>query len=516
MKRFKAVKASLLCIVLVIGIILSGCSSKSGTTSNISSKDAISKELAKGDVNLVMYLIGDPQTDQQKVYDEINVKLKKDIKTTVTVKNIPWTDYLTKYQLIFASGEQFDCAIAATFLNYASIANKNAFMPLTETMIKTYAPNTWSDMDASFLKGSKINGKIYMVPANQHDVRGSVVGLRGDLIKKYSIPAVTNLDSFYTYLETVAKNEKGIIAFSDAPSNTSWYDETYGRYNAVTKIDVYGNNVNTFDAKPKVYNEFATDTFLKYAQKMRELNQAGVFPKDLLSSKNQCSDMFKAGTCASELGVYTGMYEDQISTNKANPTWDIQVADITNYSVPLADLSPSDSGLVINPQSKHAERALMMLDLFREDRTYHDLTYAGILGTHYTLTSDGKYTETAYGAKAYAYNSDSPWAWGTDKTTRVSSETPQSELDIKAKWLKQKKDSVAVAFNFDSTNVKSEETAVNNTLAKYMSLLVFGFADDPKATIDKMNAELATDGLATIQKETQTQLDKFVAQYNKS
>lgn len=515
MKKFRSVKVFLLCITLAICTVLSGCSKGASSQTKLSSKDAVSKELEKGNVKLVMYLAGDPQKDQQKVYDKINEKMKKDINTTVTIKNLPWSDLQTKYQLVFASGEEFDCAFAGTFCNYASLANKNAFMPITEDMIKTYAPNTWKDMDASFLKGSRINGKLYMVPANQHDVRGSVVGLRGDLIKKYNIPKVTNLDTYYNYLTTIAKNEKNIIAFSNDPTNSSWYDETYGRYNAITKIDVYGNDINQFDAHPKVFNEFTTDTFLKYALKMRELNKAGVFPKDILSSKNNCTDMFKAGTCASELGVYNSMYEDQVSINKSNPSWDIQVADITNYNVPLSDLSPTDSGLVINPQSKHAERVLMMLDLLRENRSYHDLTYGGIEGLHYTLTSDGKYKETSYGTKAFAYNSNCPWAWGTDKTTRINSEIPQTELDVKAKWLKQKKTSVTAAFIFDNTNVKSEETAVNNTLTKYMNILLYGFSDNPKATIDKMNAELKSDGLDSIQQETQKQLDKFVAQYNK-
>lgn len=484
-----------------------------GESSSSEAASPIDQELAKGDVNLTMYLVCDPQKDQSVVWDEVNKKLQQDIKTTVTIKNIPWADFLQKYQLIFASGEEFDCAFAGNFCNYSTLASKNAFMPLTEDMIKTYAPKTWTDMDPGFLKGSMVGGKIYMVPANQHDVRGSLAAVRGDLVKKYNL-TVSNLDEFYNYLTTVAKNEK-IVAFSNDPDNTSWYDETYGRYNAISDINVKGNNVNTFDENPKVFNMFETDTFLQYALKMRELNQAGVFPKSMLSSKEKSGDMFPAGTVASHLDTWTGVYQIAQKAKDANPSWDPQIVDLTNYNNPLSDLSPSDAGLVLNPRTQHPERVLMMLDLLREDQSYQDLTYLGIEGTHWTAPSDNTFKETETGSASFQYNANCPWAWGNSNIMRVDSSVPQNIIDIRSKWLGIKKDSVAVAFKFDDTNVKSEEAAISNVLAKYFNLLIYGYAPDTKGTIAKLNAGLKAAGLEKVQQETQKQLDAFVAQYGK-
>lgn len=528
MKRVNVFKA--LALVLAVSIstsALTACggngqdqsaSSQTSTSSQVSvsgddSSSAISKELAKGSVNLVMYLLCDPQKDQAAVYDEVNKKLQKDINTTVTIKNIPWADYLKKYQLVFASGESFDCAFAGNFSNYATLASKNAFKPLTEDLIKTYAPKTWADMDPGFLKGSMVGGKIYMVPANQHDVRGSVAAYRGDLAKKYNL-TVTNFDQFYTYLKTIAKNEK-IIPFINDPDNTSWYNETFGAYNAITKINVEGNNVNTFDANPKVYNVFETDLFLQYALKMRELNQAGVFPKSMLSSKDKCSEMFPAGTVATTMDTYTGVYQELQKAQVSNPSWDPQIVDLTNYDKPLSDLSPSDAGLVLNPKTEHAERVLMMLDLLREDQSYQDLTYLGIKDKHWTATDDKTFKETDYGMTAFQYNANCPWAWGNSNIMRIDSSTPQTVLDIKKKWMNAKKDSIAVAFKFDDANVKIEEAAITNVLSKYFNVLIYGFAPNTKEMIAKMNSELKAAGLEKVHKETQTQLDAFVAQYNK-
>lgn len=527
MKKVNVLKIlSLVLAVSLVCSIITACgtgqdkSSASQTSTSGPAADSVDesaspvdKELAKGDKELVMYLLCDPQKDQQLVWDEVNKKLQKDINTTVTIKNIPWADYLKKYQLLFASGEYFDCAFAGNFSNYATLASKNAFMPLSEDLIKTYAPKTLADMDPGFLKGSMVGGKIYMVPANQHDVRGSVAAIRGDLLKKYNL-TVTNLEEFYTYLKTVAKNEK-IIPFTNDPDNTSWFNETYAAYNAVTKINVEGNDVNTFDANPKVFNIFETDTFLQYALKMRELNQAGVFPKSMLSSKDKCSEMFPAGTVASTMDTYTGVYQELQKAQSANPSWEPQIIDLTNYANPLSDLSPSDAGLVLNPQTKNAERVLMMLDLLREDQSYQDLTYLGIKDKHWTAPADNTFKETDYGMTAFQFNANCPWAWGNSKIMRIDSSTPQAMLDIKKKWSDIKKDSIAVAFKFDDTNVKIEEAAINNVISKYFNLLIYGFVPDTKGAIAKMNSELKAAGLEKVQKETQKQLDVFAAQYNK-
>jgi len=87
-------------------------------------------------------------------------------------------------------------------------------------------------------------------------------------------------------------------------------------------------------------------------------------------------------------------------------------------------------------------------------------------------------------------------------------------LDIKKKWKTMSKDSPINAFSFNDTNVKNEEAAVNNVLSKYKNLLLYGFEDNPEKTIEQMNNELKSSGLDKVQKETQTQLDKFMIDYN--
>lgn len=519
-------KAGILALTAVLSVsILSACGSKETTeqstattsqtaTNSSAGNDPIQAELAKGEVNLTMYLAGDAQTDQNEVYAEINKLLVKDINTTVTINNVPWADVQKKYQLMFASGEEFDCALGAGFLNYYDLATKNAFKEINEDWIKTYAPETYADLDPYYVKGSKVNGKMYLIPANQHETRGSLVAIRGDLRVKYNLPEIKSQDDYFNYLTAVAKNEK-ISAFNASVDNTSWYDSIFGRYNGFTNINnLYCNNVKTFDEKLTVFNALESQEYLNFAKKMRELNEAGVFPKSMLSQKTQGKEFFKAGTTASFMEEPNGLYSTVSEINAAHPEWKIEVYDISNPNMPLTGLSPADAGLVLNPKTKHVERVLMMYNLFREKKEYHDLTYLGIEGKHWKAEGNQKFSPLP-ASKGFPFNAASPWAWTNDKYKRVDAETPQSLIDIKEKWKGMTKNSAIQAFAFNDVNVKNEEAALNNIISKYKNVLMYGFAADVEKTITQMNDELKKAGLEKVHKETQTKIDEFLVQYNK-
>ena len=55
-----------------------------------------------------MYLIGDRPVDNDEVFEKINERLKAEINATIDVKFMSWSEYESKYPLIFASGEEWD------------------------------------------------------------------------------------------------------------------------------------------------------------------------------------------------------------------------------------------------------------------------------------------------------------------------------------------------------------------------------------------------------------------------
>jgi len=75
---------------------------------------------------------------------------------------------------------------------------------------------------------------------------------------------------------------------------------------------------------------------------------------------------------------------------------------------------------------------------------------------------------------------------------------------------KSAKTSVAMGFTFDSSNVKTEYTAVTNVIDQYLPGLICGSVD-PTTEIPVFLQRLEEAGLGTIITEKQTQLDAWAA-----
>ena len=83
-------------------------------------------------VDLVMYLLGPRPARYDTVLEKFNELALKDLNCTLTVNFIEYGDMATKYPLIFSSGEEFDLAYGGTWVNFANLAQKGAFMPLED------------------------------------------------------------------------------------------------------------------------------------------------------------------------------------------------------------------------------------------------------------------------------------------------------------------------------------------------------------------------------------------------
>ena len=128
----KRLLALLLSTVMTVSM-LAGCGGGSSdskeTASESSSEDAGD---TSEEVNLTMYVVSDRPAGQDVVDENLNKLLKEKLNCTLTINWIAWSDYSNKYPLLFSSGEEFDMAYCATWLNYKSLAQKGAFMNLDE------------------------------------------------------------------------------------------------------------------------------------------------------------------------------------------------------------------------------------------------------------------------------------------------------------------------------------------------------------------------------------------------
>ena len=136
-KNMKKTLAFLLSLGLTVSM-LAGCGSNNSSSSNGGAAKSGSTSSASGEldtsefVELSMYVISDRPAGQDAIDENLNKLLKEKLNCSLKINWIGWAEYANKYPLLFSSGEEFDMAYSASWLNFASLARKGAFKSLDE------------------------------------------------------------------------------------------------------------------------------------------------------------------------------------------------------------------------------------------------------------------------------------------------------------------------------------------------------------------------------------------------
>ncbi|MBN2655994.1 MAG: ABC transporter substrate-binding protein [Spirochaetales bacterium] len=466
-------------------------------------------------VKLKMYLLGDKQKDFDMVYEKVNTKLKEDINAELEVVFLSWGDFTNKYPLLFAAGEEFDLIYTSNWAFYAQEATKGGFLELTEEMIKNYAPRTWENTPSSSWEQVKINDKVFMLPYTKREFGHFVYVVRGDLMDKYGLDNIETIDDFEKYLDVIAENETNMIPYDDGSEANRFMLPTIGINYAndlpqqLSNDFILGYNVYDKDGSVELINRVTMPEYLEYAEKMVGWNAKGYWSKNALVNKTRSKDSFANGKSAAailNLGDANTLYMELI---KSHPEWDMRVFDATD-GAPSMPNPAIQNGMAINALSKNPERALMLLDLFKNDREYYDLTNYGIEGIHYESVGDEEFIALD-AAESFPPVSACPWGWMSPMERRLVGGLPNYD-EILNNWEKEAMTHPLQMFNFDDSNVKNEWAACYNIVQNYDSAIQMGFggADTAELYNEYVDA-LNKAGIQRIMEEMQKQVNDFLS-----
>lgn len=529
----KAIKSLSMAVVvfMLMAVILSGCGTKDTSTESASTKTestatAQPESTAAADtvdtskeVALKMYLLGDKPVDTDLVYAEVNKLMKQDINATVSLSFLSWGDWQQKYPLIFASGEDFDLVYTANWAQYNQQSTKGAFLELTQDMLKKYAPKTAETMYPAAWEQAKINGKVFMLPMNFKEIHGKAIMYRGDIMEKYGVQAPTKVQDQAAYYDACLK-EGGIIP-TNIGSDLSWNAMPVPNILNPTWLFLEAGGVNgqyyydsTNTKELKLVDYYNTEEYVQAAKLAKEWADKGYWSKSALVNKVPTKDSFVAGKSGDVGGNLSTMNSFYPTVAKSHPEWKVQVFD--TYYGGAIDVKPYiQNGVAINKNSKNPERALMMLDLFRNDPRYFDLTFYGIKGKHYDLAADGKSIVPLADSGNFGPESCCPWGWRNDSLVRgVQGGVPNYD-ELRSAWSAKAVSHPIQNFNFDDTKVKNELAAVNNVQKQFGRIIDFGFAKDVDKAIADYRAKLKAAGRDKITAEMQAQIDAFMAENGK-
>ena len=527
----KRIMALILSVIMLLS--LAGCSgggnknnTDNSTTTNQGNSDTGSKDTgidtSKHEVFNFLVLGNKPTNGRlEAMLKELNKILTEKVNAELQLTYVEWADWQTQYNVQLLSGDtSLDIITTATDWLYAwENTQKGAFLPLSDDMLKTYAPKTYAQVSAdNDWDICKYNGEVYFIPED-HYTQYTNHGMfyRGDWAKEAGLTdgTVSKFEDLTTYFKYIKDNKEGVVPW-DANKGSgeilSAYIQSHTDYR--TLIGVNAGNYAFWATKPGDATVSAPmmedDTIYAAADLMKQWNDMGVWREDVLNYDGDTREELYAGTSGAD------QHHSQTFYSQVKPNMDIKQpgSDAKMYAWGsennnIAKDLKTHGAAAISANSKHPERALMVYDLLRNDEQCYRLINYGIEGTDYIVTDDGKlgYPE-GYDQSTDSLGSDY-WCGRNDDLELVNSFNWSGQTDMIANLNK-------IAYDYEYENliinkdkIDTAQAAIASVLSEYIPQLAWGKFDDPKAKIDEMRDKIKAAGYDDVKASIQADLDAF-------
>ena len=503
--KWKSAISSILVAVMAVGVF-SGCSGQSGSAASVGTDVSTALDTSK-EVNLVMYVVGDRPVGQDIVDQNFNNIIKEKLNCTLTVNWIPWANYSSKYPLLFSSGESFDMAYCATWLNFSSMAQKGAFMDLDDLWPK-YAPTNYASQNQSALQQATVNGHYYCVPTMFATYSAYGPLYRTDIMEGTDWNGKMNsFEDVEAYCDIVKSTHPEMEPLDIYSSGSEW-DDTYMKslgYHSTT------NTTNDFlffdptEENPKLITYYECPKVNDFLSMMARWNEKGFFTKSALSDTDSTKlQNGKAAMKTCNLGSLATYAREHPEYN----------TEFSNFDVHVSHLPYVQDCMVISNTSQNPERAMALWDLITSDQDVFDAFMYGVEGTTYTLNDKGQYTFT----DTDKYAVSNMWAAYTTELNRDAAGTPDSYTEWKNTFEKSiaSDDSAEkyAGFSIDTSSIETEYDACVNVQQQYWWPLELGYTD-AETGLAEYQQQMEAAGIEKVRTELQKQLDAYVAGMSK-
>jgi putative aldouronate transport system substrate-binding protein len=529
-KKMNKAAALLLSAAMSVSL-LAGCGSANESTSGGSASDAKVAESSENNVanteaaseaggidtsehvDLKMYLIGDRAADFDAVYAEVNKILEEKLNCSLTVDFLSWSEHDAKYSLLFSGGEDFDLIFTASqWAHYEQTVALGGFYPMDEAFRQTYAPGVMEAVPELGWEQAKIGGQPYMVPYNLQEFGQEVLAIRGDLMEQFGIETVSNWEEYMAF--NLACAENGIYG---SQGNAWWqYFQGKGKY-IVSGTPKSGELFLYHTQDPtdtNIYYTLDSEDFVAYCKDMKAMADAGSWSSDILNSTDERQAGLLRGTVASMIWNMKTCRTYAKQANAEHPDWNMTLVD-PMPNMPKKVNAYINGGMAINANSKHKERAMMVINEFYTNKTIQDLTMLGIEGKHWEAVGEDQYK--ILDASGFPTDNNCNWGWKNQNLIRTEYIEDRTELDdiydaIEASYLANVKEGHPLdGFSFDITNVSTQFAAVEAACGSYYTPLITGLAEDVDATLAEWKSALDSAGIQDIADELNVQIEAYLA-----
>lgn len=496
----------LIALLLALALVFTAFAGCAGGGSNGGKGGELGELDTSKEVELIMYFISDRPGKYDVVEENFNKLFKEKLNCTLKTQWIPWSDYGNKYPLLFSSGEQFDIAYTATWLSYASLAQKGAFMELDELWPK-YAPNNWAKQSDAAKTQATVNGKLYCIPTllATYSCFGPIY--RKDILKDTDWDGkMENFEDLEVYLDYVKANcpdmEPMGLYSAGTDADEIWLD-------ANSKYPIRGTNwlwVDPFAEKYELKTWYQYDGAKEFLETMKRWCDKGFWSKSCLSDTD--STKFKSGKTAARMHNVDSYQGEAVDVFNNGKDWEIGY---TNFVKDISNLPFTQDACVLPTTCSDPARALALYDYITTDKEANMAFLSGIEGTTYEIVDDQIKTinvEEDYGASGM-------WAARNSEFNIPTYGAPADVLTMKADWDAYIKETgnhhsqYLAGFTVDTTSVETEYAACQNVVQQYWWPLECGLVSDVDASLAEFQEKMEAAGVQKVIDTFQAQLDQY-------
>lgn len=522
----KRLLAVLLSVSMLGTMLFAGCgdaaqneTDANGENANVGENET--KEYYGNDISekkeLIMYVIGDEPAIADQVEEALNEKLLEKVNAVVDINYISLSDYQQKYSLLLASGENIDLIYTSTWAYYQEEATKGAFMEITDELLSQYMPQTYESEDSMAFEQAKIDGKCYFVPKNAANVNNAMpILIRGDLREKYNMDEIDSLEELEAYFEAVVENEEGIYPYAAGGDGVEMSMKLFQAGNNLVPLNSIGGGKYygyIYQGDEPAWEDFVweygTDEYLEYCNLVKSWADKGFWSKNAVSNTISPLDAFENGTSAALFWNLDTCESAKAVVDSTNPEWKAELIDIFPDCVHINGDYTGD-GFAITAISENQERAMMVLDVLKNDKECYDIARYGIEGDTYNATSDTTYTLGEGQANYQVANAPISWGLKNSNLERIQGEAGTEKSEIRKALTENAITEISSGFVFDDSGVKSELAAISEICSQYVPLLELGLVEDVEGTLEEFNSKCELAGMEKVTEEFQTQWAAYV------
>lgn len=442
------------------------------------------------------------------VEEELNKITREKIGAEIELMPIPIFEYSSNVSLALQGGDQID--VFQTLGDFNTCVSSNMAYDLT-SIIDQDAKESKELLGDTFLKSCIKDDKLYAIPTYKPYALTPMIIYRQDIADELGVD-MTQVKSIYdltAVLEKVKEKYPDMMPLIPVQPGDSGIVRTIANVDYLTD-DMFAPKGVLMGDDMTVKDLYGSDEFAKLCDLTRSWYNDSLIMKDAATTTSTATELMSSGNSFCYIASYSYPEEDTAASLSAQ-VGNLNIGAVQIGDAYLATDSINSVSWMVSSTSKAPETALKFLNLTFTDEDVINLLIYGIEGRDYVKSTDG-YVSYPEGQDAATVPYTAQLSCGTlgnyFKMYPMAG-TSKESLIWEEEQNEKAKTSPAMGFTFDSSEVKTEYTAVSNVIKQYFPGLSCGSVD-PATALPEFVQKLNAAGYDKIIAAKQEQLNKWL------